>query len=359
MEHQATFFDGDRAIPHEVRFHVTDGMLHVLNTTREMLAVWPVADVRAEALSAPEAAYRLHLDGTDNDARLIISAPDYEKTLGPLEPTPRRFFGIRLDTIRLGALAVSPTVALVLALIYGFATFSNMAVKFVPRSWEITLGQNFRQDLLANATACHAERVDRIMANLVSQLSLSTDLGFPVTITIIDDPMNNAFTLPGGQIVITRGLIDGMQGMDEFAGVLAHELGHVRERHGLQNLIAASGIQLLASTTAGSGDLVGEIGGTLTVLSHSREAEREADEYAATILRKSGIGTGGLVRWFERMQAENGGGDSAGGQLPALFSTHPPTEGRVDAFLQLDPDGTAKSAPDTRWPVIQAVCTDG
>lgn len=359
MEHQATFFDGNQAVPHKVLFHVTDGMVHVLSTARDLLAVWPVAEVQIEALSAPDPAYRLHLDGEDNDARLIISAPDYEQTLRPLEPAPRRFAGIRTETIRLGALAMSPMVVLIIVLIFGFSALSNQAANLVPRSWEITLGHNLRADLIATNDVCTAERVDRITANLVSQLTLSTDLGFPVTITFIDDPMNNAFTLPGGQIVMTRGLLENMEGMDEFAGVLAHELGHLRARHGLQNMIAASGVQVLASTTTGGGNLVGEIGSTLTVLSHSRDAEREADAFAAKILRNSGIGTGGLVRWFERMEAQTGGEEGAGGHIPTLFSTHPPIEGRVDALLQLDPDGTAKSTPDTRWPIIKAVCDAG
>jgi len=357
-EHQAILFDGEQAVPLDVRFHVADGMLHVLSAAKVMLAVWPVADVRAEALSAPEASYRLHLDGEDNDARLIITAADYDDVLRPLEPIPRRFAGIRFATIRLSALIVSPTIAIILLIIFGFATISTTAVKLVPRSWEIGLGQSLHDDLVAHARVCSSERVARITQNLIAQLTLHTQVGFPVNVTFIDDPMNNAFTLPGGQIVMTRGLLDNMESMDEFAGVLAHEMGHVSERHGLQNLITASGVQILASMSAGS-DLIGEVGGALTVLSYSRAAEREADAFAAVILRGSGIGTGGLVRWFERMQASEGLKTASSGQIPALFDTHPPIDDRVDRLLQLDPDGTAKSNPDTRWPVIKEACSAG
>lgn len=102
----------------------------------------------------------------------------------------------------------------------------------------------------------------------------------------------NALALPGGVVVVTDQLIDAMQSVDETAAVLAHELGHVENRHSLRTLLQSS-ITALAATA-----IYGDVGALTTmtiagptVLAHtgySRDFEREADDFAFVLLKKTG-----------------------------------------------------------------------
>jgi Zn-dependent protease with chaperone function len=136
----------------------------------------------------------------------------------------------------------------------------------------------------------------------------------------------NAFALPGGVVVITEELLLRASGPDEVAGVLAHELEHVRERHVLRHFVRAT---LLA---AGWSVAVGDYAGLMVVdpatafnvinLRFSREEEAAADAGAALALDRAGVSRRGLYDFFQRLRADT---DS----LPAWLSNHPTSESRA------------------------------
>src|SRR5690606_21231902 len=101
---------------------------------------------------------------------------------------------------------------------------------------------------------------------------------FQLDVRVVKSDIPNAFALPGGQVFFFSALLDQAQTPDEFAGVLAHEVGHVAHRHGMEQLIS----------TAGTGALIGFILGDMTGISvaaglgatiidarFSRDAERQ------------------------------------------------------------------------------------
>src|SRR5690606_14855829 len=116
------------------------------------------------------------------------------------------------------------------------------------------------------------------------------------------------FALPGGRTYYLSSLIQASRTSDEFAGVLAHELGHVYHRHGMQTLIATSTTGLLVGFILGDMtglSVAGAVGANLIDTRFSREAERQADDFAARTARQLGFSAAGLVDLLERVAQDD------------------------------------------------------
>jgi predicted Zn-dependent protease len=148
----------------------------------------------------------------------------------------------------------------------------------------------------------------------------------------------NAFALPGGTIVITDELVTLMADRDDAVlGVLAHELGHVRQRHGMRLVVqvsligAATSIALgdFSSVLAAAPALVGQ-------LAYSRDAEREADAESVRLMQAAGIRPDAMVEFFERVQrwkdSEEGRKLGADIDVGIAFSSHPADAERIAFF---------------------------
>lgn len=138
----------------------------------------------------------------------------------------------------------------------------------------------------------------------------------------------NAFALPGGTIVITDEMVNLAERDEEILAVLAHEIGHVEERHALRQLLQSSGIALLAATVTSDAATVGTsaagLPAVLAQTKYSRGFEWAADEYAFDILESNGISSAAFADIMERLDRLS---DTEEG-LPFL-STHPVTAERV------------------------------
>jgi Zn-dependent protease with chaperone function len=115
----------------------------------------------------------------------------------------------------------------------------------------------------------------------------------------------NAFALPGGTVVLTDQLVELASGDEAMiVGVLAHELGHLRYRHGMRMLVQAAAIGAVASIALGDfSSLLAAAPVLLTEASYSRDAEREADVESVRVLRAAGYSPRAMVSFFERIAA--------------------------------------------------------
>jgi Zn-dependent protease with chaperone function len=157
----------------------------------------------------------------------------------------------------------------------------------------------------------------------------------------------NALALPGGTLIMTDELVD-LVGRDEnvITAVLAHELGHVRHRHGLRALVQVTLLGGLASVVLG--DFSSVLAGVPVLLgqaSYSRAAEREADAEAVLILQAASISPEVMVTLFEKMAQRSGDKDAPAGAdtgraerqsswLGIAFASHPADAERVAYFRQ-------------------------
>ncbi len=161
-----------------------------------------------------------------------------------------------------------------------------------------------------------------------------------------EDTTINAFSLPGGIVVINTGLIAATEKPEELAGVLAHEVQHVEGRHALEQMIHSAGwAGILAATLGDVSALTGVLIHQAGSLRHSRQLELEADAEGVKNLARAGIATTGVAQFFSRMAAEQTrtGRES----VIALLSTHPATGDRLQRAEAL-----AKAIPCGCQPLV-------
>lgn len=274
-------------------------------------------------------------------------------------------------------LAMVGTVAFLLAAWqWGVPVASKAMARWVPASVEETIGRyalNQLDILFLDDTKLSTERqqalTDRFAqvvnrAYVGEQKPPSWHLGFYESEAL----GANAFALPGGQIVVTDALVEMLDDQpDAVMGVLAHELGHVEHRHGLDLMFRSSMLSALVGLVVGDAStFLTTIPLTLTTQGYSRDAEREADAHAAQMLHDAGISPAVMASFFERIQherhrgrgskadaADDGPDDSAaksgaddegaqtegdGGGLSIAISSHPGDQERIRFFRDWRPE---------------------
>jgi predicted Zn-dependent protease len=164
---------------------------------------------------------------------------------------------------------------------------------------------------------------------------------YPYSFSIADYREINAFALPGGPVWINRGVLHAAANESQVAGVLAHEIAHVSQRHAAsqvtQGAFANWGLGLLSAmlgNTGGAGaarTAAGALAGSM-FLKFSRDDESEADRVGLQILTRAGWDARGMVELFEVLRRTQQRDPTA---VETFFSTHPSAEDRI-ADLQAD-----------------------
>ena len=151
----------------------------------------------------------------------------------------------------------------------------------------------------------------------------------------------NAFALPGGTVVVTDEMLELLQGRDDvLIGVLGHELGHVRRRHGMRMLVQASLIGTAASIAWGDfSSVLAAAPALLGQSAYSRDFEREADDDAIQFLRANGLSPAVMLELFARLGEQRAAKSTEppaqrkGFDLGIALASHPADAERVQRFL--------------------------
>ena len=233
-------------------------------------------------------------------------------------------------------------VALVLLVggaVAGFMLYGvNVAVAVLPYSVDRQLGKlafatSVAPEVKANAVDPKVQAaIETIVKQIVAGLG---EQPFTFSVHVIASPQLNAFALPGGQIAVFTGLIKAADSAEEVAGVLAHEIIHVTERHGVKQIVQTIGNSLLLQAIFGDasvlGDAVERNAQDLLRLGYSRGMERQADREGFKLLVTAGIDPSGLEQFFAKLSAK-------AVEMPKSlewFSTHPLTEERIQALRDM------------------------
>lgn len=146
----------------------------------------------------------------------------------------------------------------------------------------------------------------------------------------------NAFALPSGTLVLTDELVALAEHNEEILAILAHEMGHVVERHGLRQILQDSILALvLVLFTGDASSLAALVPVALLEMGYSRELERDADTYAVRVMDRAGIPRERFAGMLERLQQAHVPGKDKGGDAASAdewgyyLSTHPPTPERL------------------------------
>jgi predicted Zn-dependent protease len=169
----------------------------------------------------------------------------------------------------------------------------------------------------------------------------ATDGSQRFTFLVIKDPSINAFALPGGFIGVNQGLVLATETESQLAGVLAHEVAHVTQRH-IARSVRAQGRQSIATTAmmiaaillgaAGGGDAaqaaiaIAQGSAVQQQINYTRANEYEADRVGIGYLAAAGFETAAMPQFFEIMGRRSGAG---GQQVPEFLQTHPVTANRI------------------------------
>lgn len=249
-----------------------------------------------------------------------------------------------------GALAagLAALVLAVFAIWWSLDGISAFAAKRVPPEWEQKLGQTVMAQYRLGKDFMPEKEADALLAPLTSPLTEAlADSPWPLRFHVVNDSAINAFALPGGYVVIHSALILRAQSAAELQGVLAHEIAHVTEQHGLRAVIRSTGLYVIAQTLLGDASglaaLAANAGPLLLNQKYSRDFEREADREGYDLLTRARIDPRGLTAFFATVQAEEKKqkekitDENARRAMEAaqdFLATHPDTAERIAAIEQ-------------------------
>lgn len=224
---------------------------------------------------------------------------------------------------------------------------------------EERLGTDLMRQLRQNVPLVDDPAINGYIQDLGMRLASRADTGEQsLTFFVVDSPQINAFAMPGGYIGVNSGLIAAARSESELAGVIAHEIAHVTQRHIARRMLESEGLGMRTAAMVLAGILLGmqnpEAGAAATIggiagsvesqLAFSRDFEREADRVGIRILAEAGFDPQGMPRFFGRLLEET----RYRREPPPYLSTHPLTAERIadtrSRAADLDPERVFETA---------------
>lgn len=244
------------------------------------------------------------------------------------------------------AIVILLAVATPIFLLSNMDVASKVVAEQIPVEWEEKLGNTGFEQYTLQQEFMEEKETKALLEPLVNPLlNAIPNKRFDYRFYISADEQLNAFALPGGIVVINSGLILAADTAEEVLGVVGHEITHVKQRHGIRNVISSAGTYLLISA------LVGDVSGIFAILvdaapllinqGYSRKFESEADSLGYDILVRANIDPSGLARFFEKMiakekemfdQIEDEKQREWAKEGMGFLSSHPATEDRIAAL---------------------------
>ncbi|WP_435575033.1 M48 family metalloprotease [Acinetobacter indicus] len=213
-------------------------------------------------------------------------------------------------------------------------------VGLIDQQKESMIGEKVYREVQRQMPVAQNPWLEDQLFSVFSHLLSQTQMGQPIGLLIINDPQINAFAVPGGLFALNTGLVTSARNMDEVAGVMAHEIAHVTQRHYSRSQEAFKGQGLLALAGVLVGALVasqadGDAGAAVMMgsqaalmdkqLTYSRNQEREADRIGMQYMYTAGYNPQSMADFFEVMHRAT----SRVSFLPDFWFTHPLTTERM------------------------------
>jgi Zn-dependent protease with chaperone function len=235
---------------------------------------------------------------------------------------------------------MAPAALLATACAFGQIRDLKPGFNLFTRDQDIQLGREAAAEVESKLSTVHDARLTAYVQRLGRTLARSPHAGgYPFEFHIVNDKNINAFALPGGPVFLNTGLIEACDNEAQLAGTMAHEMSHIALRHGTsqatkQNLIELP--VLLAGAVMGHGGLLGQLaqagiglGADSVLLKFSRGNESEADYNGVEIMADAGYNPIELARFFEKLQAQAGQGNT---RIEQFLSDHPNPGNRTVAI---------------------------
>jgi Zn-dependent protease with chaperone function len=263
----------------------------------------------------------------------------------------------RHGTTKIVGWSLAATVSIVAVVLFGVPFAADRLTPLVPQALEQRLGEvaDGQVKVIFGNQVCGSTAGQRAFAKLVNALRETAGLDTSVQSAVLSSPIANAFALPGGKVYLFSGLLAKAENSDEIAGVLAHELGHLKHRDNMRGLIYNGGtsflIGLLFGDITGSGALI-FASRSLVTASYSREAEQNADSVAIDVMHRLGRSPKPMGELIFRVTGKEGD------HSLSILSNHPLTEDRLKRMS--DEDRPLSGPPlltAAEWASLKAICS--
>ncbi len=347
----AVYFDGVSSRRRAVALRFADRL--EIADHEQTLATWDYGEIRRA--DGPSGMLRLGCPAVSALARLEVRdaalAAELTSRCQRLdENTPGR----RGVAVIVGW-SVAAAVSIVCVVLFGLPLIADRLAPLLPDAFERRLGEVADSQVrkIFDGKACNNPAGQKAFVKLVTAIRESAGLDTSVQSGVLSSVIPNAFALPGGRIYLFDGLLAKAENPDEIAGVLAHELGHLKHRDSMRGLIRDGStsflIGLLFGDITGSSALI--FGSrTLVTSSHSREAETSADGFAIEVMHRLGRPAKPTGELLLRVTGKEGKGLS-------IISSHPLSEDRLARMSREDRSASGPPLLTAQeWRSLKSIC---
>ena len=341
----AWHYDGRSAVKRDVELQTIAGNFFLLETERRH---GPFAFADLVYVGEKNGAEVYGIDNIDGWRLGLSGAVPAE--IATRLPATRRYGGW-IDRLGIGpaTIAFAGVSAAVVAVVL---LTPQWLAPLIPASVEQSLGDTLVGDF--GGRFCHTKAGSAALAKLVRSLDADPK-DLQVEVAKID--MLNAVALPGGKVILFDGLVKQAKSPDEVAGVLAHEIGHVRGHHVMQSLLRQLGLSVVLGGFDGTGGSL--LNGALSV-SYTRGSEQEADRYSMKALSGAAISPVATADFFDRLAKLSGEveGDKRLTAMTGYMSSHPLSAERKKAFQDSIVRGKdyKPALTPTEWTELKTMC---
>jgi len=348
----AIYFDGSSSRRRLVTLEFNDRL--EIREYEHTLAAWSYADVRLA--DSPSGTLRVTCLTAPGLARLEIRdaavAAELTARCAQLDENIPGRHGIA----RIVGWSLAATVSIVAVVLFGVPLAADRLTPLVPQAFERRLGDVAEGQVktMFGGKICDDASGQAAFTKLVNAVRESAGLDTSIQSQVLSSPIPNAFALPGGKVYVFNGLLAKAENADEIAGILAHELGHLRHRDATRNLIYNGGtsflIGLLFGDITGSGALI-FASRSLVTASYSREAEQNADTFAIDAMHGLGRSPKPMGELMFRVTGKEGD------KSLSILASHPLTEDRLARMSSEDrPPSGPPLLTAAEWASLKAIC---
>jgi Zn-dependent protease with chaperone function len=350
------FFDGVSSRRRRVMLTLGDSL--EIAEDGEAPVRWAYADIRRA--DGPAGVLRLACTSASPLARLEIrdAAVAADVTARCLHLDEHQ--ATRRGTAKIVGWSVAAAVSIVCVVLFGVPLAADRLAPLMPKPVERRIGDaaEVQMKTIFGRSVCEDPAGKAAFTKLVNRLRDAAGLDDTMTAGVLPTSVPNAFALPGGKVFVLKGLLDKAENPDELAGILAHELGHLKHHDNMRGLIYNGGTSFLI------GLLFGDVTGSSAVIfasrslveaSYSREAETGADTFAIEIMHKLGRSPKPAAELMFRITGKEGGSG-----LTTILASHPLTEDRLARMTKEDrPASGPPLLTDKEWQALKGICGSG
>ncbi|NVM23150.1 MAG: M48 family metallopeptidase [Desulfobacterales bacterium] len=324
---RASYFDGKRSAKTDVLVRFMGGRFYV--SGEHVDVSYDLDDATISKRIGNSARFISFADGSKCESRENDKIDHILKTAGKDRAA---LFVHKLESkLKYVLLALAVTIVIsIITITYAIPTLAEYVAFSLHQSTLRPLGESALStldDVLFSPSELNKETRDGVMGvfeGIVTEIDSTYEYGLEFRKS--DKVGANAVALPSGIIVITDEMVKLAANDEELTGVLAHEVGHIENRHSLRTLLQNSIAALvIVSVTGDISSLSAGIPGLFLKLKFSRDFEREADCYAIEYLRRAEIPTKHFAHFLKRL-----GSKSPNSSVMSYISTHPQTSERVE-----------------------------